>query len=144
MPSFTSQIPNLVAVGPVVELYVGPSHSLAQALAKKGKSAPSPVQVLAMIDTGSSGTVLAPPVVQRLGIHPVGVAQRMTPSTKTAVPVNQYHVGLSFPNQVAVPDVLAIEAPLGGQPVQCLIGLDSLSQGVLVYIGYTQQFTLSF
>jgi hypothetical protein len=33
---------------------------------------------------------------------------------------------------------------LGGQPVQCLIGRDILQHGVLVYIGYANQFTLSF
>jgi hypothetical protein len=48
-----------------------------------------------------------------------------------------------FPNNVQVA-ATAIEAPLQGQHIQCLIGRDVLAHGVLVYIGYTNSFTLSF
>lgn len=37
-----------------------------------------------------------------------------------------------------------LEAPLQGQNIDCLIGRDVLSQGVFVYIGYTNLFSLSF
>jgi hypothetical protein len=33
---------------------------------------------------------------------------------------------------------------MGGQNIQCLIGRDILQHGVLIYIGYSNQFTLSF
>ena len=36
-----------------------------------------------------------------------------------------------------------VEAPLGGQAIQGLIGRDVLSQAVLIYIGYANQFTLA-
>jgi hypothetical protein len=39
---------------------------------------------------------------------------------------------------------VVIEAPLAGQHIQGLIGRDVLAQSVLVYIGYTNQFTVSF
>ena len=57
MPSFTSQVPNLVTVGPVVEVIAGPARSLVQALTAKGQPVPTPVKAMAMIDTGASGTV---------------------------------------------------------------------------------------
>ena len=50
---------------------------------------------------------------------------------------------LVFPHNV-VAEVAAIEAPLEGQAIQCLIGRDVLSHGVFVYTGYINQFTLSF
>ena len=37
-----------------------------------------------------------------------------------------------------------LEALLQGQNIQCLIGRDVLAQAVLVYIGYTNLFSLSF
>ena len=40
--------------------------------------------------------------------------------------------------------VIATEAPLGGSPSNVSIGQDILQHGVLVYIGYLNQFTLSF
>ena len=43
-----------------------------------------------------------------------------------------------------MPSFIAIEAPLGGQHIECLIGRDVLKHGVLTYIGYINQFTLSF
>jgi hypothetical protein len=43
-----------------------------------------------------------------------------------------------------VGEAVVIEAPLAGQHIQGLIGRDVLAQSVLVYIGYTNQFTVSF
>jgi len=60
------------------------------------------------------------------------------------MPAAQYHLSLTFPNGVSVPSIIAVEAPLGGQHIQCLIGRDVLQHGVLTYIGYINQFTLSF
>ncbi len=51
---------------------------------------------------------------------------------------------MGFPNGVMVHNAVAIEAPLAGQHIQCLIGRDILQHGVLIYVGYMNQFTLSF
>lgn len=144
MPSFSAQIQNLVQAGPIVEILVGPSQQLRQVIASTGQSLPAPVRAVAMIDTGASGTVLSPSIIQALGIQPVGVIQMSTPSTQQPITAHQYDVSMSFPNGVTVAQTLATEAPLGGQHIQCLIGRDILQHGVLVYIGYLNQFTLSF
>jgi hypothetical protein len=52
-------------------------------------------------------------------------------------------VQMILPNQVVF-DAKVIEAPLQGQHIQCLIGRDVLAHGVLIYIGYANQFSLSF
>lgn len=144
MPSFTNQIANLTQVGPIAEVLVGPSQALAKALQVKGSAVPQPIRVTAMVDTGASSTVITPSVVQALGVQPVGVQQMSTPSTQQPVVVHQYDVSLHFPNGVTVHGARALEAPLGGQHIQCLIGRDVLQHGVLIYIGYARQFTLSF
>lgn len=114
------------------------------ALTRKGIKVPTPVRAAAMIDTGASGTVINPEIVKNLGIHPVGRVGINTPSTTEPVEVFQYNVDLVFPNHTVIPDILAIAAPLGGQAIQCLVGRDVLKHGVLTYIGYINQFTLSF
>ena len=95
-----------------------------------------------MIDTGATGSVIQPALVQQLGLQPVGVVNISTPSSEN-VPCYQYNVRLIFPNNVIV-EAIAIEAPLRGQQTQCLIGRDVLAHGVLVYTGYINKFTLSF
>jgi predicted aspartyl protease len=143
MPSFTNQVANLTQVGPVADLLIGPSKALASTLQAKGIAVPQPIRAVAMVDTGASGTVITPTIVQALGIQPVGVQLMSTPSTHKPVQVHEYDISLNFPNGVTVTGARAVEAPLGGQHIQCLIGRDVLQHGVLVYIGYINQFTLS-
>ncbi len=121
-----------VSVGPGVE----------EALRKSKAALPSPVKIMALIDTGATGTVIQSGIARQLGLNPVGIALINTPSS-TNVQCYQYQVTMLFPNNVQVA-ATAIEAPLQGQHIQCLIGRDVLAHGVLVYIGYTNSFTLSF
>jgi predicted aspartyl protease len=144
MPSFTTQSPNLVGAGPLVEVAVGPTQALVDSLKSKGVDIPKTVKAIAMIDTGATGTVISPAVTGALGIRPVGVTQMSTPSTNKPVDVLQYNIRLLFPNGVSVENIVAIQAPLAGQHIQCLVGRDVLRHGVFVYIGYANQFTLSF
>lgn len=50
---------------------------------------------------------------------------------------------LVLPNNVVF-EATVIEAPLQGQHIQCLLGRDVLAHSVLVYIGYSNLFSLSF
>jgi predicted aspartyl protease len=142
MPSFTSQLPNLQSIGPVVDVRVGVGTSVENALKKAGSPIPPMVSAKGMIDTGATSSVIQPSIVQSLGLQPVGIANISTPSSAN-VPCNQYLIRVFFPNNV-IAETIAIEAPMQGQQIQCLIGRDILSHGVLVYTGYMNQFTLSF
>ena len=142
MPSFTQRISNLLQVGPVVEILLTPSAPFLQSL----NIAPSEVRtikVLAMIDTGASGTVISLGLAGQLGINPVGTTLINTPSS-TNVSCHQYHVQIVFQNNVNIASIVVTEAPLQGQHIQCLIGRDVLQHGVLIYTGYDNSFTLSF
>ncbi len=142
MPSFTAQLPNLQALGPLVEMRVWIGTPVEEALSKSGTSLPDPVPVKAMIDTGATGSVIQPEIAKKLGLQPVGVAKISTPSSEN-VQCYQYAVRLIFPNNVIV-EAIVVEAPLKGQQIQCLVGRDVLAHGVLIYTGYINQFTLSF
>ena len=143
MPSFTSQIPNLKQIGPVCQVRIGVSSVTSQVLSSGGESIPPPIEVAALIDTGAGGTCIKPEVVKTLGLVCRGVTQIATPSTK-AHSCNLYDVSIHFPNGVLLPTIMAIEAPLEGQNIQCLIGRDVLAHGILIYNGYTDTFSLSF
>ncbi len=142
MPSFTTQLPNLQALGPVVDMRVWIGTAVEETLKKAATKVPDSFPVKGMIDTGATGSVIQPAAIQALGLQPVGVVAINTPSSEN-IPCHQYLVRLIFPNNVIV-ESLAIEAPLIGQQIQCLIGRDVLAHSVLVYTEYINQFTLSF
>jgi len=66
MPSFTTQLPNLQALGPVVDMRVWIGTPVEEALKKSGDSLPDPVLVKGMIDTGATGTVIQPEIAKKL------------------------------------------------------------------------------
>lgn len=142
MPSFTAGVPNLQVSGPVVEMQITISNAVEQQLREEGQTIPPPITVAAMIDTGATGTAIKEGLATQLGLHPVGIQHINTPASEN-VPCNEYLIRLRFPNNV-IAEATAIEAPLQGQHIQCLIGRNLLAHAVFVYIGYNNQFTLSF
>lgn len=142
MPSFTSQVPNLQAVGPIVELRIAIGAAIEAALQKSGSPIPPPIPAVAMIDTGATGSVIRQGLAAQLGLNPVGITYINTPSS-TNVACHEFLVRLVFPNNVLF-ETTVLEAPLQGQHIQCLIGRDVLAHAVFVYIGYGNLFSLSF
>lgn len=144
MPTFTSTVADLLASGPGLQISVGPSRELINALTPLGVRVAPPQLIAAVIDTGAHSTVLNPDVVSRLGIKPVGVAAIVTPSTTAALICNRYHINVYFSEDFVVENVFAIEAPMGGVPYQCLIGRDILRGATLTYAGPHNRFTIEF
>ena len=142
MPSFTQRIQNLQQIGPVIEVLITPSVPFMQMMGINPTNIRS-VRVLAMIDTGATGTVISAGLAAQLGINPVGTTLINTPS-HTNVNCHQFDVQLVFPNNVNISSIVVTEASLQGQHIQCLIGRDVLRHGVLIYTGYDNSFTLSF
>ncbi len=142
MPSFTQRIPDLERVGPVIEVTITPSIPYLQMMGQNLSSTKA-IKILAMIDTGSSGSVIREGLAGSLGINPVGTTFINTPSS-TEVICHQFDIQLLFPNNINIPSIVVTEAPLQGQHIQCLIGRDILHHGVLIYTGYDNSFTLSF
>ncbi|MFH1865756.1 MAG: retropepsin-like aspartic protease [Candidatus Eisenbacteria bacterium] len=136
------QLPDLKALGPLVDIRVAVGSPVEEALKKANTAIPAPVPAKGLIDTGTTGSVIQPSVVSQLGLQPIGIVNICTPSSAN-VACKQYIVRLIFPNNVFA-EVPAIEAPMQGQQIECLIGRDVLSHAVLVYNGYMNQFTMSF
>jgi len=142
MPSFTQRIHDLRKVGPVIEVILTPSTTFLQRMNILPTSAKS-VKLSAMVDTGATGTVIKQGISTILGINPIGTTLINTPSS-TNVNCNQFDVQIVLPNNVNIPSIVITEAPLQGQHIQCLIGRDILQNGIFIYTGYDNSFTLSF
>jgi predicted aspartyl protease len=143
VPSFTTQHPDLRATGPLTPVRITLSQPAEQAIRRASGNVPAPIEALALIDTGASGTVIREGIADRLGIVPVGVAQVQTAGH--SVQCYEYLVTLAFQNKVVIQNAKVIQAPMQSQQqVECLIGRDVLQHGVLIYTGYINQFALSF
>jgi hypothetical protein len=134
----------LAAVGPALQIAVGPSRELIAALSPLGARIASPQEVTALIDTGAHTTVLNPDTIARLDLRPVGSAPIHTPSTTAALMCRRFHINVYFAADHVIENVFAIEAPMGGVPYQCLIGRDILRFATLTYDGPASAFALSF
>jgi len=141
--SFQSTSPDLAASGPVLQVSIGPSREMMNALVPLGAVLRSPFPVTALIDTGAYTTVLNPETIVRLKLQPVGVAPITTPSTTAAVMCNRYHINVYFSEEVVVENIFAIEAPMGGVPYHCLIGRDVLRRATLLYEGVHNRYALT-
>jgi hypothetical protein len=147
MPQFTGQL--LAVNGPIVQVQIEVPLALAAFLQQNNEPIPSPVDGMALIDTGASITSIDESVFIKLGINPVGAAQVGTASGR--------HTQSTFPARVVFPgtNLPTLDAPralgcnLSGQsvidrPLIALIGRDLLSSCVLVYNGTLGLFSLSF
>ena len=143
MPSFTTRVPDLIASGPVIQVSIGPSRELILSVGSHAHLE-QPHPVTAIVDTGAQTTVLNPATVKQLHLKPVGKITIVTPSTTVPVECSRYHVNVYFSKDYVAENVLAVEAPMGGQPYQCLIGRDILRLGKLLYDGTANEFTLEF
>ena len=141
MPSFTTAVADLRALGPVFEALVAVPEPVEELLRSSGRPVPQPIRVSALIDTGASQSVIQAGLAEQLHLNPVGMAAIHTASAAD-VPCALYDVRLALPSNV-VAGLVAVETSLAGQSIQVLIGRDVLQQGVLVYVGYTGTFTFS-
>ena len=142
MPTFEVSSTDLRTSGPITQVFIGPSRELIAAFG--AASLASPRSVSALVDTGAASTVITPETAAVLRLRAIGVARIHTPTTVEPVLCRQFHLNIYFSREFAIEDILAIEAPLTGQAVQCLLGRDVLSHGVLTYSGVENLFRLTF
>jgi hypothetical protein len=142
VPAFTIQLPNLEAVGPVVEIQLAISSALEATLRRSVQAIPTPISLTAVVDTGSSRSAIQRGLPTQLGLRPINIVAVQTPSS-TNVLSRIFSVRLLMPNGIAR-DVPILEMPLQGQHIQCLIGRDVLAHSTFVYLGRDDLFSLSF
>jgi hypothetical protein len=144
LPTYKSTVTDLAALGPFIQVAIGPSRELIAAFAPFGRELSAPYSVTALIDTGAHTSVLGPELTGRLHLEPVGKAPISTPSTTAAIMCDRYHVNIYFEEDFVVENIFVIEAPMGGVPYQCLIGRDVLRMATLVYNGPENHYSLEF
>ncbi len=142
MPSITVNSPNLQSDGPVLDVHFLISKELEAKLKAEGKPIPAPVVIKAQIDTGASNCVVQEDIPKKLGLQPMGSIKIATPSSKDHL-CYTYYMRMIIPAQNITYDGVFTAAPLAGQNISSLIGRDLLAHGILIYIGYAKQFTLS-
>ncbi len=130
-------------VGPTIELYVGRPSGEAEV-----RSPCLPICIRALVDTGAGRTVLERWVFDQLELYPVGQMLVHTASTgRDPVLADRYAVDISLGGEetglLAVDlEVFAVE-DLSGSRVQSLLSRDILRQGLLIYDGPHEHFTLA-
>jgi hypothetical protein len=140
----------LATNGPVIQVQIEIPSALAASLQASGQPIPTPVDGIALIDTGATITSIDVAILKRLSINPVGVANVGTaggPKQQSAYPARFTFPGTPLPG-FEIPRVLGCD--LTGQtvfnqrPLIALIGRDILSLAVFVYNGQAGMFSLSF
>jgi hypothetical protein len=102
------------------------------------------VSRLALLDTGTTTTIIAPQVAQELGLQPTGRMRGLVGTMQSGA-VETYRITLVLPmhgDAGVFSDLEVLEAPLDDGPIQVLLGLDILCRGVLT-LSYDGHFTFS-
>ena len=136
-------------LGPLIDIYLTASAQRLAALAAAGTTAPQPVLAKALVDTGASHTSFDTSIVPQLGLSPTGIVSVVTPSTgATPCEMLSYDLGfhIPFPNGQywSKPLWVATAADLLHQGFSVLLGRDLLAEGMLIYDGKHNTFTMSF
>jgi predicted aspartyl protease len=97
---------------------------------RTGLPQPARIEYKAIWDTGATGTVISPKVVQQLNIQPTGRERVCAVGSGNQVNeylANTYLVNLYLPNRVAIVAARVSEGSIGGCDV--LLGMDIISHG---------------
>jgi predicted aspartyl protease len=101
------------------------------------------VRSLMLVDTGASGSAVDLEIIEKLGLQPTGAISIATPSHEHH-DVLTYDIDLIIEqNQFHLSDVPVFATGLKNQGIHGLIGRDVLQHMLLVYNGYSGDFTLA-
>ena len=142
MPAITQHVQDMERTGSVMELYLTVPVRIEEKLNAEVKEKPHPVLVKALIDTGVTSSVVQEGIAEKMGLRPIGEVKINTPSTE-GHHCYKYFLRAILPRHGLAYEGAFISAPLRGQNIQCVIGRDILSHGILIYIGYAGEFTLA-
>ncbi|MFZ0226565.1 MAG: aspartyl protease family protein [Mycobacterium sp.] len=127
--------------GPLLAVDLSISSALQRSLEAQKQHVPQSVRCNGLIDTGSSRTVIRLGLARKLRLNPVSTVRARTASGAEEA-CGVYSVQLILPNGSTADLTQAVELPLQEPGIDVLIGRDILSQGMLVYLGTKNEFTL--
>jgi hypothetical protein len=133
----------------LVEVVVGLNTAQVQAMQAAGQPIPPFVRLHALIDTGTDVTAVTPAALAPLGLTPSGTVQTITAAGM--VVVNYYEVSLTIlrPGPAFAPGLArgmwTITEFLHSAPgLDVLVGMDVVSECLLIVDGPNQYFTLAW
>jgi hypothetical protein len=147
MPHFTL---SNTQQGPLISIYIGVSMPRHDFLKTINQSIPPAILAKALVDTGASHTSIDISMALPLGLtekRRIGVITPSTGATPHQMPVFDVAVfiPMSDPSQVhGKPAWEVTGGQLKHQGFEVLLGRDILADGLLVYDGKSNMFTLSF
>jgi len=141
MPRLKWTLGDLARTGPTLDIRLEPVLGVQEILKAEGQAVPY-VNLLGMIDTGASGTLVQIAVFPQLGIKSYTAVRLRTASTIEPLLRGKFRVRVVLTPAVAV-EVDAVEGALIGQNVQCLIGRDILEYVVFTYDGPNSRFSIT-
>ena len=133
----------LVNLGAFFPVEIKVPDALAESLTQAGRAVPAPLSGMALIDTGATRTCIHEPLLQQLGLNPIGIAETGTAGGQTRR--NVYQAKLEVQGEqwsFAPPGVIGVD--LTGQrvallpnpePIVALLGRDFLQTGLFVWNG---------
>ena len=142
MPTYRIPNPRLRDEGPVLRVRVGLPQSVSGRASSEDRHGSEPIEVDALVDTGSGRSVIHPEVARRLDLTPVGSVEIDTPSSMDVPAFRALGSVLVRPN-----DQRRGQGPRGSasrRPPPALLGRDVLAQGRFLYEGKLGAFTLTF
>jgi hypothetical protein len=145
MPTIAGRID---AWGPMIMVRVGATARRVASLRKAGRPVPTPMDVLALLDTGASSSALDRHAIRQLDLESRGFVSIHTPSTGAGYVDRDsfdalFTLGAGSPGEVQA-TCEVVEADFAHQGFFALIGRDVLSLCVLTYHGPSGRFTLDF
>jgi len=151
MPTYTLCDPQVSSKGPIVPVTIDITKIGKRDSIRNGKSIPKPISVFALLDTGTTITMISSRVVKELNLEPIRSAKLRTFTELLGRQAYAIKLDMSqtFGETVIFDDILAIgDTFKKDKPPDaiedCLIGIDILSEMVFVYIGPMDTFSLSY
>ena len=144
MPHFTVIIGSY---GPVIDLALAVGSTWKQQFAAPGSSAPSPITVRALIDTGADLSIVHPQILQQLGVGATRSVRIRRPGTGSGFRLAwlsdvELAIGTGGPRTLWIATRVVGMAP-STPTVLALIGRDVLGHCTLFYNGPRDELTLS-
>ena len=139
----------ITPLGPVTLIGVGVSQVRRKALQLINREFPARRAASALLDTGSSGTMVDSAIISTLGLAPRDTTRLITPSTGSkAVDLYVYDLSIwllgSQPGDTLEILTQAIGTNLKRHGVGMLLGRDILADCIMLYNGASKTCTLSF
>ncbi len=144
MPCLTNQSQDLQKLGPILEVVVLPSTAYLSTLnEKEAERHRRGHRTRLLIDTGAAISAIDQRIAQELGLKSHGTTSIATPSSTNHV-VETFDIDLFIPtHQVHFQNRFVIASDFHAQGIDGLLGRDILRTVLLVYHGYTNQFTIA-